>query len=105
MSILAHEPHLEEGVGGTGRSWKVSEITQEECELKIDILGLEFKSLLSMYLPVISLPGMAETCEHKPHFLVRPACPRHGRRDTVLSSKLCATRPNSQLLKPCSPYL
>lgn len=48
MSILAHEPHLEEGVGGTGRSWKVSEITQEECELKIDILGLEFKSLLSM---------------------------------------------------------
>lgn len=84
MSTVAHEPHLEEGVGGIGRSWKVSEIAQEECELKIDILDLEFTSLLHMCLPVIPLPGMAETCEHQPHFLACPPCPHHSGESTLV---------------------
>ena len=53
----------------------------EECEVQIKrCLGLEFESALQVYLPVISLPGTAKTCENKLHPLICPACPGHGGR-------------------------
>lgn len=57
-----------------------------------DVLGLESESLLRMYLPIVSLPGMAETCDNKPHPLVCP-CPRHGGKNALDWEMVAVTAP------------